>query len=622
PKTLAHRLTALLNELVSNQHHTPRHRSVRVAIEGSWKALNPYQQEALGQLSVFDGGFGLEAAESVVELGPQAPPFLEIMESLVHWSLVRFFPSDSGETRYWQFASICEFGRETLPRTAQVAAEERHYQHYAKRCRYWVDALWGPDEMHCYLAINDEYQNLLAAFRRGINCDAEEAVDIFRVLDVVLAHRGPRNLRQSMLHQLETHSEQLSAEARFQVALLSASSGEPERTAEAMSLAATDSQRLRVMNLEAGHHLRRGDALQVSELENKLRKMVVESEEPRLSVEVLHNLASARHFTKGRHEAVPLFQECMALSERYRLPWHRDHSWTALFWIGEYANQQVEQTDFDAVLERTRLRGFRLEEANLLRGYSLALRAQYRFGEATQALHDARVCCREVGAHRLDAMVCLSIGRGTIDPIEAEKFFQYALSWFEDHEDARSAALVLAVMAMLRLRQPNADDDAIARLRQAVDAFAACGDEYASTELEMELAVMQHLGGDPRGAVERFGVLSSTPGLLAELGQRMRCRMGAAAAAMGELGLAGHCFEGGHPLGMAVTDLYLPHLAMAEGNTTEARRVLLSLLTPTAERERRPPFLDNDEMLIAARLLHWSLSHHGVCLDETLVPWL
>ncbi|MBT3222371.1 MAG: hypothetical protein HN348_25130 [Proteobacteria bacterium] len=502
------------------------------------------------------------------------------------------------------------------------AAEERHYRYCAKCCRHWVDAVHGPDEMHWNVVIRDEYHNLLAAFRRAIDRDPEEATDIFRMLDVVFTHRGPRDLRQSMIHQLETRIDRLSPTAQFQVALSIAASGEREQLDKAMSLATSDLQRLRVMAVEAWHLLRRGDALHVVGLETKIRELAAESGDPILEVEVLTDIAAAVLLTEGHAKGAPLLEECMARAERHRLPRHRDDLWTALSWIDEYSDKRLDLAEFGDVLERTRLRGFRLEEAKLLRGYSKALRRQQRFKEAIQALTDARICCREVGAHRLDALVCLSLGRSIVDPVEAEKYLQLSLSWFEDNSDKRSAALVCGVLGMLRLRQPDQSNDAMSRFRIAADGFDACGDEFASAELEMEFAVMTHLGGEPGNAVEQLGALSKTRNLPVDLRQRLGCRLGAAAAAVGDLALARRCLEGGHPMGEKLEQLYRTLLFLAKENTVQARQRLLHVLTPDADREGRPPFLDNDEMLIATRLLHWSLTQHGVSIDESLVPWV
>src|SRR5262249_39165514 len=43
----------------------PRHATLRAAIDWSWDLLSPAEQSALAQLSVFRGGFSIDAAEAV-----------------------------------------------------------------------------------------------------------------------------------------------------------------------------------------------------------------------------------------------------------------------------------------------------------------------------------------------------------------------------------------------------------------------------------------------------------------------------------------------------------------------------------------------------------------------------
>ncbi len=60
-----------------------RQGTLREAIDASWGLLEPWEQAALTQLSVFRGGFGLDAAEAVVRIGRPgeraAPPLLDVL---------------------------------------------------------------------------------------------------------------------------------------------------------------------------------------------------------------------------------------------------------------------------------------------------------------------------------------------------------------------------------------------------------------------------------------------------------------------------------------------------------------------------------------------------------------
>ena len=75
---------------VSARDLPPRHRSMRVVFDYSWKLLSDEEQSVLARLSIFQGGFSREAAEHV------AGATLPMLSSLITKSLVR----RSGERRY------------------------------------------------------------------------------------------------------------------------------------------------------------------------------------------------------------------------------------------------------------------------------------------------------------------------------------------------------------------------------------------------------------------------------------------------------------------------------------------------------------------------------------------
>jgi predicted ATPase/DNA-binding SARP family transcriptional activator len=73
-----------LERLSSTQHDVPeRHRSLRAVFEHSWALLSAFEREVLSRLSVFRGGFTLEAGISV------AGAHLSVLTSLINRSLVR-----------------------------------------------------------------------------------------------------------------------------------------------------------------------------------------------------------------------------------------------------------------------------------------------------------------------------------------------------------------------------------------------------------------------------------------------------------------------------------------------------------------------------------------------------
>jgi predicted ATPase/DNA-binding XRE family transcriptional regulator len=84
PEELASGLAGNLDLLVATSHDTPeRHRSMRGIFDASWRRLAEGEQDVLRKLSVFRGGFTLEAAERV------AGATIRSMADLVDRSLVQ-----------------------------------------------------------------------------------------------------------------------------------------------------------------------------------------------------------------------------------------------------------------------------------------------------------------------------------------------------------------------------------------------------------------------------------------------------------------------------------------------------------------------------------------------------
>ena len=63
----------------------------RAAIDWSWDLLTPWEQAALAQCAIFEGGFTLDAAENVLDRAPwpAAPATLDAVQALVDKSLLR-----------------------------------------------------------------------------------------------------------------------------------------------------------------------------------------------------------------------------------------------------------------------------------------------------------------------------------------------------------------------------------------------------------------------------------------------------------------------------------------------------------------------------------------------------
>jgi predicted ATPase len=139
PKQILARLSRRFELLVTNARDAPVQKAtLRGVIDASWDLLEPWEKDALAQCSVFRGGFSLEAAEAVLDLGAGRdgsgpPPVLDVLQALHEKSLLRAFDSRpaSGERRYGLLESIREYAEEKLDQFGVTAqAVERHTAYF------------------------------------------------------------------------------------------------------------------------------------------------------------------------------------------------------------------------------------------------------------------------------------------------------------------------------------------------------------------------------------------------------------------------------------------------------------------------------------------------------------
>lgn len=108
----------------------PRHQTLRALIDWSYDLLSPAEQRLLRRLSVFAGGFTLEAAEAIGDK-ENAGDTLESLAQLVNKSLVVADRAPGRETRYQLHETIGQFARVKLEGTGEVGyIRDRHQTFY------------------------------------------------------------------------------------------------------------------------------------------------------------------------------------------------------------------------------------------------------------------------------------------------------------------------------------------------------------------------------------------------------------------------------------------------------------------------------------------------------------
>ena len=130
PAQLVERLTDRFALLAGARGAADRQATLRGAIDWSWNLLLPWEQAALAQCSVFEGGFTLDAAEAVLDLSSwtDAPPIVDAVQTLVDKSLLRtWVPIDQTrhaleEPYFGMYLTIHEYAAEKLATSGADAA--------------------------------------------------------------------------------------------------------------------------------------------------------------------------------------------------------------------------------------------------------------------------------------------------------------------------------------------------------------------------------------------------------------------------------------------------------------------------------------------------------------------
>ena len=103
----------------------PRHQALQAAMDWSYDLLSPEDRQALGELSVFAGNFGLEQAAAVCSGGDEMAA-LEKIDRLASKSLVTAEPSED-RTRYRMLETVRQYAAARLAEAGGTeAARQRH----------------------------------------------------------------------------------------------------------------------------------------------------------------------------------------------------------------------------------------------------------------------------------------------------------------------------------------------------------------------------------------------------------------------------------------------------------------------------------------------------------------
>ena len=237
PEMMAERLERRLLLLTGGARDLPdRHQTLRNTIAWSHDLLDEHERRLFRHLSAFVGGWTVEAAEAVCDLGDPGDldvDLLDGLESLSSKNLVRRGEDSNGEARFWMLETIREYALERLEGSGDEAhVRRRHARHYLGMAERAAPELRGAEQGAWLDRLEAEHDNLRMALRFSVE---EDEAEIGLRLGGALAHfwevRGHRTEGRArladVLHLSGTRSHPwLRAKALCEIAFLTSDRGD------------------------------------------------------------------------------------------------------------------------------------------------------------------------------------------------------------------------------------------------------------------------------------------------------------------------------------------------------------------------------------------------------------
>ncbi len=463
PRMLLDRMSERFTLLATRGGRLDRQMTLRAALDWSWDLLLPQEKSALAQLSVFKGGFTLEAVEAVLLSDGESPPStpVDFLQSLLDKSFVR----QIGDYRFDLLQSVQEYAGQHLRAegrfegsgpAAALGAEVRHGSFFA-----------GMDEAEVTAPGFAELDNLTAACRRAVGrADSMTATLTVRLAWAAIELRGPikvgldlatsvlsiARLAPSMLAEVQLiRGRALRALGRiddsracFESALVDArGSGDRRLEAKALANLGRPSSDPALMK-EAWSQLATGLEL-ARELQDKT-----------LECELLNALGTLNDYSGRNEEALAEYEKALSLARAAG-----NRRWQAGI-LGNLGNIYYKKAGFPQArsayeqgFELSRALGHRVWAGNMLCNLGLLSHVEGNSAEGLAHLESSLRESREIGVARLEVTALLNLGivEETIGKlVESQSHLVASLAIAESLGDLRAQGQVLGYLGLVQTK--------------------------------------------------------------------------------------------------------------------------------------------------------------------------
>ncbi len=225
PSQMLHHLPLKTTGLTSRRRDVPaRHKSLRAAIDWSYQSLSLELQTLFRQLSVFRGGFTLQAATAIC-FSDQAKGRLAVeeclaaLQSLQERSLVRSEPAEENSApRFYVLVAFREYAEEQISNDELLALRERHAEFFVN-CTPPNRPFESTEEQTAqHLAIEQDHDNFTTAVEFSWDQgNFERCVHLLSILSLRWLSRGPKATERRLIKLIANGPELKLLEPELQV---------------------------------------------------------------------------------------------------------------------------------------------------------------------------------------------------------------------------------------------------------------------------------------------------------------------------------------------------------------------------------------------------------------------
>ena len=435
----------------------PRQQTLRALIDWSYDILTENERLLLQRLSVFAGGWTLEAAEEIcagVERDTISPyDVLDLLTQLVNKSLVVVIAegSQSGETRYRMLETIRQYAREKLLEAGgSEVIRQQHLAYFVKLVEQAEPELIRSNQVYWIHRLDDELDNLRAALEWALASDVEAGLQLVVVSRQFWEARNyPRELSDRLEPLLEHYDAQDSLHAHALIIYCSCLGS-------------------------------KGEFAQARVIAEKSLHMARALSDKRAEAFILCSVGAVITHQGDRRQGIPIMEQSLVL---YKLLGDRFGQATATTWLGLYHND----LELSKAFLRESLRLYReLGHLSGIAGCLIALAGRTIWGGDISSplpwLEEARALFHQLGHQEGDSVALMDYG--VLAYWQGD--YQQACAYYQESIEVGEKVGIYFVlwtrvnMAYALLRQGN--------ISQAKEMFELCAERFQNANLVIGLA--------------------------------------------------------------------------------------------------------------------------------------